>query len=50
MQLTMSAWALPERGAQNDVFSLDNFLGIYGLNSTNYTNNTRFKLWSSRTE
>jgi hypothetical protein len=36
---------MSKREAQNDVFSLDYiFLGIYGLNSENFTDNTRFKL------
>jgi hypothetical protein len=33
----MSAYAMPEHGAQNDMCS---FLGIYGLNSTNSTTHT----------
>jgi hypothetical protein len=47
MQFGMSAWAMPKRGAQIDVCSLDNFLGIHELNSTNSTDNTRFKLRSN---
>jgi hypothetical protein len=35
---------MPKRGAQNDVCSSNNFMGIYGLHSTNSTDNTRFKL------
>jgi hypothetical protein len=38
---------MPKRGAQNDVCSSDNFPGVYGLNSTNSTDNTRFKLRSN---
>eukprot|EP00961_Rhodomonas_salina_P146665 1974800-Rhodomonas_salina.2 len=38
---------MPKRGAQNDVCSSDNFSGVYGLNSTNSTDNTRFKLRSN---
>jgi hypothetical protein len=37
MQLGTSACAMPERGAQNEVCNLDNYMGIYGLNSTNST-------------
>jgi hypothetical protein len=44
MQLGMSAWAMPKRGAQSDVFSSKTFLGLGGLNSTNSTTITRFKL------
>jgi hypothetical protein len=35
---------MPKRGAGNDVCSYDNFLGIYGLNSTNSIDNTRFRV------
>jgi hypothetical protein len=35
---------MPKRAAHNDMCSLDNFLGIYGLNSTKSTDNTRRKL------
>jgi hypothetical protein len=38
---------MPKRGAKNDVCSSYNFAGIYGLNSTNDTDNTRFKLKSN---
>jgi hypothetical protein len=34
---------------ENDVCILDNFQGMYGLNSTNSTDNTRFKLGSNHT-
>jgi hypothetical protein len=37
------AWRLQQ---YSDVCSSDNFLGIYGLNLTNSTDNTRFKLRS----
>jgi hypothetical protein len=47
VHLGMSASAMPKRGAQNDVCSSNNFMGIYGLNSTNSTDNTRFKLRST---
>jgi hypothetical protein len=40
---------MPERGAKNDVYSSDNFMGIYGLNLTYSTDNTRFKLRSNHT-
>jgi hypothetical protein len=39
---------MPKRGAQKDVCSSDNFPGIHGLNSTNSTDNTRFKLRSNQ--
>jgi hypothetical protein len=38
---------MPKRGAQKDVSSSYNFMGVYGLNSTNSTDNTRFKLRSN---
>jgi hypothetical protein len=45
MQLGMSASPMSKREAQNDMCSLDNFLGIYGhIKSTNSTDNIRFKL------
>jgi hypothetical protein len=40
---------MPKRGAHNDLYSSDNFPGIYGLNSTNSTDNTRFKVRSRAT-
>jgi hypothetical protein len=50
MQLGLSVCAMPECSAQNDVCSLDDFLVIYGLNSANSTDNTRFELMSNHTE
>jgi hypothetical protein len=38
---------MPERGAQDEVFSSDNFLAFHGLKWTNSSDNTRFKLASS---
>jgi hypothetical protein len=38
---------MPKRGAQNDVWSSDNFMAIYGLNSTISIDNTRFNLKSN---
>jgi hypothetical protein len=44
LQPCISTRVIPKREAQNCVCSLDKFLGNYGLNSTNSTDNTRFKL------
>jgi hypothetical protein len=38
-----------KRGAQNDVRNSDKIMGIYGLNSINSTDNTRFNLRSNHT-
>jgi hypothetical protein len=38
---------MPKRGAQNDVWSSDNFMPMYGLNSTISIDNTRFNMRSN---
>jgi hypothetical protein len=45
IQLGMSAYAMPNRGAQNDMCRLDNVLVV-----RNSTDNSYFKLASNRTE
>jgi hypothetical protein len=40
---------MSKREAQNDVCSLDDFMGIFGLNSIKSTHNIRVKLRSNHT-